>query len=51
MSRSREELRRLVDQVLRRLPKHGPMPAYQKAILWVLVLGALFLVLEVVFSR
>lgn len=51
MSRSREERRKFIAEAISRYAKRPPMPKYQKAVLWILVLGALFLVLDVVFFR
>ena len=51
MKKSREELRRLAEEVLRGLPKQAPTPLYQKVVLAVLVLGALIGLIGVLFFR
>jgi hypothetical protein len=51
MRRSLEQRRNLVAEAIRRLPKQRPMPTYQKVVFWIIILGAFFLVLDVVFFR
>jgi hypothetical protein len=51
MSRSREERQKFIAEAISRFAKRPPMPTYQKAVFWIIILGALFLVLDVVFFR
>lgn len=51
MRKSLEQRWNLVAEAMRRLPKRRPVPTYQKVVFWIIVLGALFLVLDVIFFR
>jgi cell division septal protein FtsQ len=51
MSKSREELRKFVVEAVRLLPRRRRILPYQRAVLWILFLGGLILVLDVVFFR
>ena len=51
MTKSREELRKFVGEAIRLYAKQRSTPTYQKVVFWILILGALLLVLDVVFFR
>ncbi|MGO9274859.1 MAG: hypothetical protein ACLQOO_32295 [Terriglobia bacterium] len=55
MSRSREELRSFVAQAMAQAiskrRKQPPTPLYQKVVLWVLAIGALFAAVAALFFR
>jgi hypothetical protein len=51
VKKSREDLRRLAEGVLRGLPKQPPTRLYQKVVLAVLVLGALIGLIGALFFR
>jgi len=50
MKKSREEAQRLMEEALRKI-RQPPAPLYQKIVIVILVLGALFAVLAVLFFR
>jgi hypothetical protein len=50
MKKSREEVQRLKDEALAKL-RQPPTPLYQKIVILILVVGALFAVLAVLFFR
>jgi len=50
MKKSHEEVQRLTDEALGKM-RQPPIPPYQKIVILILVLGALFAVLAVLFSR
>jgi hypothetical protein len=51
MNKSRGELRKFLDQAIRLSPKGRPRPMYQRFVFWIIILGTLLLVLDVVFFR
>jgi hypothetical protein len=51
MRRSLYQRRSLVAEAMRRFRKQRPVPAYQKVVFWIIILGTLLLVLDVVFLR
>jgi hypothetical protein len=51
MKKSRQEVKITIDEALRRGLVQPPTPLYQKIVILVLVVGALFAVLAVLFFR
>jgi hypothetical protein len=51
MRGSFEQRKNLIAEAMRRYTKRRPLPTYQKVVFWIIILGALFLVLNVVLSR